>query len=273
MPRARPPWRAGLAAGRLPRLGVRQSPVSEQSWRLRRFRQICNNADGKRHFQLGSEEPGGWGLVHGALCTSAAGLLLLVLEASSSAPQDVVSAEYAWRFDVQGLHFPGDKADEIARWCFHRPWRVQECTGAAAWGKRAPEPPGRGNAAGPAGWARRAIAAARCGTSSLDAAPRSRGSVRQGGQLSLSAGALTSPSSSFLGQQGRRSTIAGIEQLAITIWGLFPFFSSYLLQISKVFVPRTSRVAAWVQFSSPYSPFPSQWVLKWIQGRGGVCSA
>lgn len=51
------------------------------------------------------------GLVDHAHCTSAARVFLLLFKASSSALQDRFSVEYACRFDVQGLSFPGDKAD------------------------------------------------------------------------------------------------------------------------------------------------------------------
>lgn len=45
----------------------------------------------------------------------------------------------------------------------------------------------------------------------------------QSGQLSLFAGALTSPFSGFPGQEGRKSTIAGTEHLVINHLGAFSF--------------------------------------------------
>ena len=51
------------------------------------------------------------GLLYHARCTSAARVFLLLLEARSSAQQDTLFVEYACCFDVQGLRFPGDKAD------------------------------------------------------------------------------------------------------------------------------------------------------------------
>lgn len=69
------------------------------------------------HFQMDKEKEGerAWEarlqFVCGTRRTSAAQVFLLSLEASSSALQDPFSVEYACRFDVQGLRFPGDKAD------------------------------------------------------------------------------------------------------------------------------------------------------------------
>lgn len=51
------------------------------------------------------------GVVYHARCTSVTWVFLLLFEASSSALQDTFSVEYACRVDVQGLCFPGDKAD------------------------------------------------------------------------------------------------------------------------------------------------------------------
>lgn len=118
---------------------------------------------------------------------------------------------------------------------------MQECIRAAARGAKAlqgeinlrrPEPPAAGDApsaaVAEAGQHTQPSPGQRGASSWHDTSQlREREACVQPGQLSLSAGALTSLFSGFPGQEGRKSTIAGTEHLVINHLGAFSFLKLF----------------------------------------------